>query len=79
MKTYKQIAMQAARLIDLNGLTPENRWKSPTKERRAKLIIAIKDRYSRNIAAALGLTWSTPMNQACDMMNTAVEREIYAK
>lgn len=79
MKTYKQIAMQAARLIDINGLTPENRWKSPTKERRAKLILAIKDRYSRNIAAAVGLTWSTPMNQTCDMMQIPVSRPIYMK
>ena len=63
MKTYKQIAMQAARLIDLNGLTPENRWKSPTKERRAKLILAIKDRYRRNIAAALVLNRTIVQNK----------------
>lgn len=79
MKTYKQIAMQAARLIDMNGLTPENHWKSPTKERRAKLILAIKDRYSRNIAAAVGLTWNTPMNQTCDMMQIPVSSQIYMK
>lgn len=43
------------------------------------LLLMETEDHSSDYCAALGLTWSTTMNQVCDMMNTAVEREIYAK
>lgn len=79
-KSYNQIDEQVNRIFAaINPTFSGLHIVEPQKAARLRKVFTIRERYSRNFANALGLSFSTSEREIEDMKQTPLPTSIYAK